>query len=110
MVANPLNALPVPAKQDAMLRGWYVRGVIEPSFRDGPKGPDPESRCTVCLRFWIPGSRTVCAPRNDERSGANALSPVITGLVPVISLRMAKRCLMNRDGRDKPGHDRQRLK
>ena len=25
MVANPLNALPVPAKQDAIARGWYVR-------------------------------------------------------------------------------------
>jgi len=22
---NPLNALPVPAKQDATARGWYVR-------------------------------------------------------------------------------------
>jgi hypothetical protein len=25
MAGNPLNALPVPAMQDAMMRGWYVR-------------------------------------------------------------------------------------
>jgi hypothetical protein len=30
---------------------------------------------------------------------------VITGLVPVISLRSAIPCLLKRDGRDKPGHD-----
>jgi hypothetical protein len=23
---NPLNALPAPAKQDVILRGWYVQG------------------------------------------------------------------------------------
>jgi len=26
MAGNPLNALPVPAKQDAMMRGWYAAG------------------------------------------------------------------------------------
>ena len=30
---------------------------------------------------------------------------VIAGLVPAIPLRRAKQCDMNRDGRDKPGHD-----
>jgi hypothetical protein len=33
-----------------------------------------------------------------------ALPLVITGLVPVISMREV-RCLSNRDGRDRPGHD-----
>src|SRR5262245_55241310 len=32
-------------------------------------------------------------------------SAVITGLVPVISLRKARPCSKNRDGQDKPGHD-----
>ncbi|NGX96630.1 MAG: hypothetical protein G4V63_15855 [Candidatus Afipia apatlaquensis] len=32
------------------------------------------------------------------------LSIVITGLVPVISIDLAQ-VLLNRDGRDKPGHD-----
>jgi hypothetical protein len=27
------------------------------------------------------------------------------GLIPRISLGMARRCLADRDGRDKPGHD-----
>ena len=33
--------------------------------------------------------------------------PVIAGLVPAISMRRA-RCLVNRDGRDEPGHDAER--
>ena len=33
---------------------------------------------------------------------------VVTGLVPATSLRRAKWCHMNRDGRDKPGHDNQK--
>jgi hypothetical protein len=32
-------------------------------------------------------------------------SYVITGLVPVIPLRLAMSCVPKRDGRDKPGHD-----
>ena len=41
-----------------------------------------------------------------DRLRRTCLSFVVTGLVPVIPLRMAMRCLINRDGRDKPGHDR----
>ena len=65
---NPLNALPVPPMQDAMLRGWYAR----------------------------------------SGNVLNALSVVVAGLVPAISLREAQPCQMNRDGRDKPDHDRSR--
>jgi hypothetical protein len=35
-------------------------------------------------------------------------SSVVTGLVPVTPLRRAQ-CLPDRDGRDKPGHDVERL-
>ncbi len=59
--------------------------------------------------FLDSGSGPVGPSRNDEQSGANgtkSLSSVIAGLDPAISLRMAKRCLINRDGRDKPGHDK----
>jgi len=42
----------------------------------------------------------------DCRSEGGMSSPsVIAGLVPAIPLRRAKQCDMNRDGRDKPGHD-----
>jgi hypothetical protein len=33
------------------------------------------------------------------------LTGVITGLAPVIPVSMARLCPLNRDGRDKPGHD-----
>src|SRR6476469_5593238 len=36
---------------------WFVRT----SFRDGPAGPDPESRC-ISVWVWIPGSRLRRAP------------------------------------------------
>src|SRR5437868_3907893 len=47
------------------------------------------------------------------RSGAASMSPlprrtfvvVIAGLVPAISIRVARRCPNNRDDRAKPGHD-----
>src|SRR5690349_24014736 len=35
------------------------------SFRDGASAPDPESRCTLRVSFWIPGSRPSAVPRND---------------------------------------------
>ena len=31
-----------------------------------PEGPDPESRCILSVRVWIPGSLAALAPRNDS--------------------------------------------
>jgi hypothetical protein len=36
-------------------------------------------------------------------------SLVIAGLVPAIPIREAQPCHFNRDGRDKPGHDVERI-
>ena len=33
--------------------------ILVRSFRDGPLGPDPESRNTDCACIWIPGSLAV---------------------------------------------------
>src|SRR5690349_9711317 len=42
--------------------------------------------------------------RSDCNRSSSAFN-VIAGLVPAISLREARLCPLNRDGRDKPGHD-----
>jgi hypothetical protein len=40
IAGNPLNALPVPAKQDVMTRGWYVQGAnTRHSGVDAPHKP-----------------------------------------------------------------------
>jgi hypothetical protein len=49
-----------------------IASVQKLSFRDGPPGPGPEAmntgdsdiRMVPCS--WVPGSRTVSAPRNDD--------------------------------------------
>ncbi len=51
----------------------------------------------VRAEVWIP------FPSAALRPGMTP-SLVITGLVPVIPIRMAQR-ISKRDGRDKPGHD-----
>jgi hypothetical protein len=47
-------------------------------------------------------------PRDDD-SGANRIARtmkhVIAGLDPAISINVARLCQLNRDDRDKPGHD-----
>src|SRR5437879_6583204 len=44
--------------------------------------------------------------RISIRQRGNGPSVVMRGLVARISLRLARRCLLYRDGRDKPGHDK----
>jgi hypothetical protein len=49
----------------------------------------------------------------EQRLGCKCIAgtvfhAVIAGLDPAISIEMAQRCQMNRDGRDKPGHDMHR--
>jgi hypothetical protein len=48
----------------------------------------------------------------DEDSGADRIARtmkrVIAGLDPAISITVARLCHLNRDDRDKPGHDRHR--
>jgi hypothetical protein len=52
-----------------------------------------------------PSGRAFGAPKGKLREiRATELQLVITGLVPVIPLRLA-RCIPKRDGRVKPGHD-----
>ena len=48
---------------------------------------------------------TMNGARTNRRIGVPGSAPVIAGLVPAISLRMARAAPMNRDGRDKPGHN-----
>src|SRR6476620_6062036 len=66
-----------------------------------PKSPVEGSRATI---DHVMGARLPCA----ESPAAHNSSAVITGLVPVIPARRAQ-CLPKRDGRDKPGHDKQTL-
>ncbi len=55
------------------------------------------------LRDCVPTLR--CAPaRPVQGTGGMTPSAVITGLVPVIPIRMVRR-YSKRDSRDKPGHD-----
>ena len=58
------------------------------------------SRC-LAVKTWMPAT----SAGMTERGARRQIRQVITGLVPVISLRKARPCPMNWDGRDKPGHD-----
>jgi hypothetical protein len=49
------------------------------------------------------------APRECGRLFENLNHLVIAGLDPAIPIRRARPCIMNRDGRDKPGHDEEML-
>ncbi len=49
--------------------------------------------------------KNLCAPTSWPGTAVAMHSYVITGLVPVIPLSGAQPCLMNRDARDKRGHD-----
>jgi len=42
-------------------------------------------------------------------TGPDHLLHVITGLVPVIPIKLERRVSPDRDGRDKPGHDREKV-
>jgi hypothetical protein len=74
------------------------------------QGADREMPATTAGILWRRSVRRAEKfPSRDEDSGADriarTMSRVIAGLDPAISMTVARLCHLNRDGRNKSGHD-----
>ena len=94
IAGNPLNALPVPAKQDAMMRGWYVPG-------------RRAKRSRVCSALFV------CAVRTRKVSALRCCTCPGCGAAQAISAlfrrAMAQRCTLMRGRQPRNGPDLQRI-
>jgi hypothetical protein len=73
-------------------------------FFERANGTMPERHCQMYRHFDLPLFWASCAKNRASKSLTAIPCDVITGLVPVISMRKAQRS-SDRDGRHKAGHD-----